>query len=289
MIPAANDAGLVLEGGGMRGLYTAGVLEYFAERNLVFPYQIGVSAGACMAASYLSRQRGRNRKVNIDFAGDPRYLSWRRFLRRRRELFGMDFIFEEIPRNLVPFDFQAFDESDAEFVVGTTDVETGRPAYYSKRGGDLDGSLLTLLRASSSLPFFAPIVEYQGRKLMDGGISDPIPVRKAEADGYARNVLILTRNPGYKKSRNRLRWLLERKFGTYPAFVETMLRRHELYNDTVAYAEEQERKGLAFLIRPQLPLAVGRTEQNKQKLESLYRQGYEDARQAYPRLAEWLS
>jgi predicted patatin/cPLA2 family phospholipase len=287
--PAAGGTGLVLEGGGMRGLYTAGVLEYFAERNLEFPYQIGVSAGACMAASYISRQKGRNRKVNIDYAGDPRYLSWWRFLRHRKELFGMDFIFEEIPRYLVPFDFQGFEQADTEFVIGTTDVETGRPVYYSKRKGELGDHLLTLLRASSSLPFFAPIIEFEGRKLMDGGIADPIPIRRAETDGYSRNVLILTRNPGYIKGKNRMRWLLERKFGSYPAFVETMLHRHEIYNETVAYAEERERKGDAFLIRPALPLTVGRTEQNKRKLEALYRQGYEDARQAFPRLLEWLA
>lgn len=272
----------------MRGIYTAGVLDYFAERELYFPYQIGVSAGACMAVSYISRQRGRNRKVNIDFAGDPRYLSWRKFIRERRELFGMHFIFEEIPRKLVPFDFQAFREALSEFVVGTTDVETGSPVYYSKRGGDLDDGLLTLLRASSSLPFFAPIVEYGGRKLMDGGIADPIPIRKAERDGCSRTVLILTRNSGYVKGKNRMRWLLNQKFGRYPDFVEAMMRRHEIYNETVAYAEQQEANGAAFLIRPSRPMTVGRTEQNKRKLEQLYAQGYEDARLYYPQLMEWL-
>jgi predicted patatin/cPLA2 family phospholipase len=283
---AGGSIGLVLEGGGMRGLYTAGVLDFFAERGLYFPYQIGVSAGACMAVSYLSRQSGRNKTVNIDFAGDPRYLSWRKFLRHRRELFGMDFIFGEIPHSLVPFDFQAFEEVREEFVVGTTDVETGGPVYYSKSDTDFD--MLTLLRASSSLPFFAPIVEYKGRKLMDGGISDPIPIRRAEKDGYHRTVLILTRHKGYVKSRNRLRWLLEKKFGVYPKFVEVMLRRHEIYNETVAYVEEQERSGAAFVIRPSYPVTVGRVEQNKAKLELLYGQGYEDAKMMYPNLLQWL-
>lgn len=270
----------------MRGLYTAGVLDLFAERDLYFPYQIGVSAGACMAVSYLSRQRGRNKIVNIDFAGDPRYLSWRKFLRHRRELFGMDFIFEEIPMFLVPFDFQAFEESREEFVVAATDVETGEPAYFYKNRPGFEA--LTLLRASSSLPFFAPIVEFQGKKLMDGGISDPIPIRKAEADGCSRTVLILTRNQGYVKSRNRLRWLLQRKFGAFPKFVEVMLNRHDIYNKTVAYAEEKERSGEAFIIRPREPIAVGRVEQNKAKLEQLYKQGYEDAKAIYPKLAPWL-
>ncbi|MDB4868838.1 MAG: patatin family protein [Cohnella sp.] len=278
--------GLVLEGGGMRGIYTAGVLEYFAEQELYFSYQIGVSAGACMAASYLSRQRGRNKTVNIDFAGDSRYLSWRNFL-VKRELFGMDFIFGEIPTSLVPFDFQTFHEATEEFVVGTTNIATGKPLYFSKSEEDLD--LLTVLRASSSLPFFAPIVEYAGLKLMDGGISDPIPIRKAEEDGYRRTVLILTRNQGYVKSPSRLRWLLRRGYGQYPDFIERMLRRHEVYNQTVSYIEQQEKNGFAFVIRPSLPIMVGRVEQNPKKLEQLYQQGYEDAKRRYSALLNWIN
>lgn len=279
--------GLVLEGGGMRGIYTAGVLDCLAERNLYLPYQIGVSAGACMAVSYLSRQIGRNRTVNIDFAGDARYLSWKKFLRERRELFGMDFIFGEIPKTLVPFDFRAFREAPEELAVGTTDCETGEPVYYYKNGEE-EFDVLTLLRASSSLPFFAPIVEYRGRKLMDGGIADPIPIRRAERDGCRRNVLILTRNEGYVKKPSRLKWLLRRRFAEYPAFIGTMLRRHEIYNESLAYAEEQARQGLAFLIRPTRPIQVGRVEQKKDKLEQLYREGYEDVLEMYPKLVEWI-
>jgi predicted patatin/cPLA2 family phospholipase len=281
-----EPTGLILEGGGMRGIYTAGVLEYFAEQDLYFPYQIGVSAGACMAVSYLSRQRGRNKKVNIDFAGDTRYLSWRKFL-VKRELFGMDFIFGEIPNTLVPFDFNAFQGAEEELVVGATDIETGQTLYFSKNKQDPD--MLTVLRASSSLPFFAPIVEYEGRKLMDGGISDPIPIRQAEKDGYRRNVLIMTRNEGYVKSPNRMRWLLRKGYGRYPEFIEVMLRRHEIYNETVAYAQRQEKEGFAFIIRPSLPLKVGRVEQNKAKLEQLYQQGYEDAKRVFPNLLNWLN
>ena len=287
MQSSENTVGLVLEGGGMRGLYTAGVLEYFTENNLYFPYQIGVSAGACMAASYLSRQRGRNRAVNIAFAGDERYLSWRKFLRQRRELFGMDFIFDEIPNSLVPFDYEAFDAAAEQFVIGTTDVETGKAVYYSK--GDPDFDVLTLLRASSSLPFFAPIVSYEGRKLMDGGIADPIPIKRAEQDGCSRNVLILTRNEGYVKTRSRMRWLMERKFGAFPAFVETIMNRHRIYNETVAYMEQQANNGAAFIIRPSRPVTVSRVEQKRHKLEQLYQQGYEDAQAIYPELMRWFS
>ena len=208
------------------------------------------------------------------------------FIRHRRELFGMDFIFREIPLELVPFDFQTFNDVPDLLVIGTTDVETAEAVYYAKGQPGFD--LLTVLRASSSLPLLAPIVEFDGRKLMDGGISDPIPIRKAERDGYARNVLILTRNEGYVKSRSRMRWLLKRKFGEYPAFVDLLLNRHQLYNDTVAYIEKRAADGAAFIVRPSQPLTVGRLEQNRTKLEALYKQGYDDAAAIYPELIEWL-
>src|SRR5690625_116326 len=152
------NAGLVLEGGGMRGLYTAGVLEYFLEQNLYFPYNIGVSAGACMAASYLSRQKGRNKKVNLGYIDDKRYISFSNFI-KNREVFGMDFIFDEIPNRLVPFDMSTFLKNSEEFVIVTTDCETGEPVYYDKTNHGHD--LVLLLRASSSLPFIASSVKYK--------------------------------------------------------------------------------------------------------------------------------
>ncbi|WP_127587299.1 patatin-like phospholipase family protein [Paenibacillus koleovorans] len=276
--------GLVLEGGGMRGVYTAGVLERFAEENVYFPYLTGVSAGACMAASYLSRQRNRNRVVNIDYVSDPRYLSWTNYW-RSRQLFGMDFIFDEIPNRLVPFDFETFAAAEEQFVVGTTDCRTGRPVYFEKHEQGFDG--LQVMRASSSLPFIAPIVSYQGMELLDGGISDPIPVRRAESDGYARNVVILTRNLGYRKKPNAFSWLVRRAYRHYPELVRTMLRRHEVYNDTMEYIERAAANGSMFVIRPEVPLAVGRMERNRDKLEALYRQGYEDAGRLLPAMREW--
>lgn len=278
-----DSVGLILEGGGMRGVYTAGVLDYFNERNLYFPYTIGVSAGACMGASYLSGQIGRNRKVNVGFVTDPRYISWGNLL-KKRQLFGMDFIFDEIPNQLVPFDYEAFFGRKEEYVIGTTDCETGETVYYKKEPGY---DLLNILRASSSLPFIAPIVEIGGRKLLDGGLSDPIPLRKAESDGFGRNVLILTRNDDYRKTPNRTPWLLRRAYRAYPKLVETMLHRHKVYNETLDYIAEQENKGNVFVIRPQETLTVGRTERDPAKLDALYVQGYEDAKRLYPALMEW--
>ncbi|RAP74708.1 patatin family protein [Paenibacillus montanisoli] len=280
-----ESIGLVLEGGGMRGVYTAGVLDYFTEQNLYLPYTVGVSAGACMAASYLSRQLGRNRVVNVNWVSDPRYISWKNYW-RKRELFGMDFIFDEIPNALVPFDYEAFEASKEQFVIGTTDCDTGETIFYNRFEEGFD--LLTVLRASSSLPFIAPIVQYGGRNLLDGGISDPIPLRKAESDGHKRNVIVLTRDAGYRKSRNRFSLLIRRAYRNYPEFVNVMLRRHTIYNETLAYIDEQERNGNLFVIRPQLPLTVGRMERDSAKLDALYLQGYEDAKRLMPELQTWM-
>ncbi|QHW31826.1 patatin family protein [Paenibacillus rhizovicinus] len=279
-----ESIGLVLEGGGMRAVYTAGVLEYFLEQGVYFPYMIGVSAGACVATSYLARQKGRNKIVNVDMITDKRYISWSNYF-RKGQMFGMDFIFDEIPNKLVPFDFKAFAASREEFVAATTDVVTGETIFYRKSDPDFD--VLTVLRASSSLPFIAPIVNYDGRQLLDGGISDPIPLQQAEKDGFARNVVVLTRDVGYRKSPNRFAWFVRRIYAKFPAFVKIMLRRHQVYNDQAAYIRKQEERGNAFVIRPQQPLEVGRMEKNSAKLDALYLQGYEDAKRLMPSLKAW--
>lgn len=199
-----SETGLVLEGGGMRGVYTAGVLEYFLEQDLSFPYVIGVSAGACNAASYLSKQKGRNRIVNVDYVTDPRYISWRNFF-KSRQFFGMDFIFDEIPNKLVPYHFEEFYKNQSEFVIGTTDCHTGKPVYFNRK--DYGKDVLKVLKASSSLPFISPEVDFNKRVLLDGGISDPIPIKKAQQDGYKKNIVILTRNRAIPKSHlNLLLW-----------------------------------------------------------------------------------
>ncbi|MFC4809806.1 patatin-like phospholipase family protein [Paenibacillus sp. GCM10023250] len=276
--------GLVLEGGGMRAMYTAGVLEYFLEQDVYFPYTVGVSAGACVATSYLSRQKGRNKIVNVDMVTDKRYISWGNYF-RMGQMFGMDFIFDEIPNRLVPFDFAAFAASREEFVAATTDVATGETIFYRKSDPDFD--VLTVLRASSSLPFIAPIVDFGGRQLLDGGISDPIPLKQAEKDGMTRNVVVLTRDDGYRKSPNRFAWIVRRVYRKFPEFVKVMLRRHQIYNGQTAYIREQEAQGNVFVIRPQRPLEVGRMEKNAAKLDALYWQGYEDAKRLLPSLRAW--
>lgn len=188
--------GLVLEGGGMRGLYTAGVLDGLTDAHWLPDYVVGVSAGADNAASYLSGQRGRNFRINTDYLKDKRYLSVHNFL-RTKSLFGMDFIFHEIPNKLDPFDYKAFASCPCAFEVGVTEVETGKTAFLGRE--PMEKGDFSALRASSSIPVFSPIVEIDGKKYLDGGTSDPIPVRRALEWGCDRVVVVLTRERGYRK------------------------------------------------------------------------------------------
>lgn len=270
-----NDTGLILEGGGMRGLYTAGVLEYFAQHDIHFPYIIGVSAGACMAASFLSEQEGRNRTVSIDYVNDKRYLSFSNFI-RKGELFGMDFIFDEIPNTLVPLDVNKIISSKEEFVIVTTNCETGEPMYFYKEDYDAQ-TLGKLLRASSSIPFFADAVEHDGKYMLDGGIVDPIPIIKAESDGFFKNVVILTKPRGYYKKENRMSTIINYK--KYPKVDERMKIRYKHYNDRLDYIFEQERKGNVVVLAPSADPGVGRTTRNTEKLEKLYALGFNDAKE----------
>lgn len=272
-----NDTGLVLEGGGMRGLYTAGVLEYFAQHDIHFPYIIGVSAGACMAASYLSEQQGRNRSVSIDFVNDKRYLSFSNFI-RKGELFGMDFIFDEIPNNIVPLDVKKIINGPDEFVVVTTNCETGEPMYFYKEDYD-EKTLGKLLRASSSIPFFADAVEHEGGYMLDGGIVDPLPIIKAESDGYVKNVVVLTKPKGYYKKQSRMSTMINYK--KYPKVDERMKVRYKHYNERLDYIFEQEKTGNIIVIAPSEDSGVGRTTRNKEKLENLYELGYKDAAEKF--------
>jgi predicted patatin/cPLA2 family phospholipase len=253
------------------------------EKDLYFPYVIGVSAGACMAASYLSRQKGRNRKVNIEFVKDPRYLSYRNYW-KKKQLFDMDFVFDEIPNRLVPYDYETFLKRTEQFVVVTTDCMTGEPIYYHM---DEHGeSMLQLIRASSSLPFVAPTVAYQGKFLLDGGIIDPIPIKKAQQDGFHKNVVILTKPVGYKKKASRFSSLF--KYKQYPIISEKLQSRYQLYNDTLNYIEKEKEQGTTFLIQPSKPLSVSRIEKNQQRLIELYELGWQDAKNNYEKLLAFL-
>ncbi len=276
-----SKIGLVLEGGGMRGLYTGGVLDALMDRQLWADYVIGVSAGACNGVSYVSGQRGRNRRINTEYVGDGRYVGVGNFL-RTGSMFGMDFIFGEIPEKLDPFDYAAFHASPCAFVAGVTDAQTGEPVYFGKE--DMQGDC-TVLRASSSIPCFAPAVTYKGKEYLDGGTSDPIPVRKALEDGCDRVVVVLTRERGFVKKPEQGRAVYRRVFRHQPGMIRALDRRHEIYNETLAFLREKEADGTALVIAPRDSLGIGRFEKERKKLEQAYQTGYEDTQ----RLADDLT
>lgn len=280
-----ESVGLILEGGGMRGLYTCGVLEFFMEKELCFNYIIGVSAGACNAASYISRQLGRNKKVNIDFCKDWRYMSFRNFL-LEKSFIGMNFIFDEIPNRLVKFDFETFSKASCRFLIGVTDCKTGNPVYLNKE--DVEEGFYAL-RASSSLPVISPIVNFKGYELLDGGISDSIPIVKSINDGNKKNIIILTRDKKYRKSPVKFSKLIKLKYRKYPLLVEAIMNRHIKYNKALDLVEQLEKEGKALVIRSSTELKVGRLERDSKKLSELFQRGYEDAKNSYNRILNFIS
>lgn len=267
-------SGLVLEGGGMRGVYTGGVLEKLLEEELFVDYIIGVSAGACNASSYVSRQTGRNHKVTIGYVQHPDYISVKNLL-LKRELFGMDLIFNEIPNQLVPFNYSNFHNATEEFVVGATDCMTGEAIYFEKR--DHAENFLTIIRASSSIPLMARPVEYQGCLLMDGGLADPLPIRKALEDGVTKPIIVLTKNKGYRKKRNSFARLMPAFYRQFPGISKSLENWASRYNETLEMIEAMEAEGKALVIQPSGQLKATGMERDTRKLAELYNQGHQDA------------
>ena len=278
---------LILEGGGLRGNYTAGVLRLLVEHGIYFSYVIGVSMGACNGSNYVSRQAERNRIVNTRFVGDPRFMSYRRLL-RAGELFGMDFIFDTLPNDLVPFDFQAFRASPQRFIVTATDCETGHAVYYDKdRLNDAD--LLAVLKAGCSLPFLQKPVRFDGRVLMDGGVADAVPLEKSLADGNTRHVLVLTQPAGYRKTTRRLAALIRLRYPRYKGLGRAFMTRSRRYNRTLDRIAGMEAAAAVFVIRPSVPLQAKRTENDVRKLEAIYARGYRDAAERLEKLKDYLA
>lgn len=265
--------GLVLEGGGMRGLYTIGVLDYFMDHGIKADYVIGVSAGACNGASFVSGQKGRSYRINTQYLKDKRYISLRNYI-KTKSLFGMDFLFDTIPNRLDPYDYAGMFASECQFVVGVTNVCTGKPVYFTKNDMDHHAAVL---RASSSIPVFSPIVDYQGGQYLDGGTSDPIPVKKALEDGCERVIVVLTRHWGYIKPKSMHRLLYRSVFRKYPQMVRLLEQRHEIYNYTLAYLDALKKQGKALVIAPSEPIEISRFETDIKKLDALYAMGQMDA------------
>lgn len=266
-------AGLVLEGGGMRGLYTAGVLDVFMEHGIDFDHAVGVSAGAAFGVNIKSRQIGRAIRYNKRFCADPRYAGLKTLV-RTGDLYSIDFAYRTVPLELDPFDTDELQRNPMRFTAVCTDIETGEPIYHDIERGDEED--LDWIRASASVPMLARPVELGGRKLLDGGIADSIPVAWMMAQGYDRNVIVLTQPAGFVKEPNGLMPLLRLTLRRYPKLVELLANRHERYNAQLEEVARLERDGKAFVIRPsesvKAPIAV----KDPEILERIYQVGRRD-------------
>ncbi len=279
-------AGLVLEGGGMKGIYTAGVLDLFMDKGLEFSTVYGVSAGACHMCSFLSGQRGRAHDVSIDYLDMKRYCGVESLL-ASGDIFNVSMCYHTIPDYLYPFDNETFMKYEGKAYSVVTNVETGQPEYLRLRDMKAD---IDKLRASASLPLVARTVKIDGKLYLDGGISDSIPIRKAVLDGNRKNVVIMTKEVGFRRKpvdSSQLA-LIKVRYAKYPKVAELMENRHIAYNECLDYIDSLERKGQIFVIRPQKPSRVGRIERDKRKMEALYRQGYEEAQERYDALVRYL-
>lgn len=284
-----TKVGLVVEGGGMRGAYTAGVLEAFFDYQVTFPYMIGVSAGANTLCSFLSGQKGRNERLYTEWITDKRFINIRNIF-REGAYFGMDFLFNELPNKLDPFDFETFKEANTIFKVGVTHCTTGETRFFEPlKAATLDEADL-ILRASSSLPVIAKPVLIDGEYYLDGGISDAIPIKQSTTDGNTHHVIILTRNADYRKTYSKSLHRMSRLYlKKYPHIVKCIASRYKYYNDTLDHIAKLEAQGLAFVLRPQAPLSVGRYEKDPDKLKLLYQQGYKETTNQLAALRTWLN
>ena len=266
-----ENTALVLEGGGMRGMFSAGVFEAFLQHELTFPYITAVSAGACNILSYMSHQPMRTRKIIENYVGTKPYFSFNNYL-RTGSLFGWDFIFDTLPKKLLPFDYETYANYPGELHVGTTDIKTGEAVWhYNKRAEIAFQSVI----ASASLPFLAPIVNIDNRPLLDGAIVSPIPIDKAIEAGYEKFVVVLTRNEGYRKKGSVPKLLLKAWYSQYPKLWEAMQNRPNLYNEQLERIEQMERDGKVIIIRPKKPLEIARLSIKPDKLLELHDHGVE--------------
>ena len=269
----------------MRGMFTAGVMDVLMEAGIEFDGAIGVSAGAAFGCNYKSRQIGRVLRYNTKYCMDKRYSGFGVLL-REGNIYSTKFCYEEVPLKYDVFDFDAYSRNPMEFYVVCTDIETGEPVYHRYDGAGDHG--FDWIRASASMPLVSQIVEIEGQKFLDGGISDSIPVRYFESVGYDRSVAVLTQPEGYVKKKNSLLPLIKLKYKKYPALIETMANRHNVYNETLSYIEEKEKEGSLLVIRPSCALEISKVEKDPEKLKAIYEIGRKDAMERLEEIRAFL-
>ena len=279
-------ATLVLEGGAARGVFTAGLLDYLMEQEVYFDTVIGVSAGACNGVGYVAKQIGRAKKCMIHEDGSFSYMNLRKFL-KSKSLMDMDMIFDTFPNKIFPFDYEGYFQSDMKCIMVATNCTTGKAEYLEEKCDKQ--RLMKVCRGSSSMPLVSPIVNIDGVPYLDGGLSDSIPVKKALDMGAEKVVVVLTRNPGYKKKpiSKGILSVYNRAYKKYPELIKTMRRRAKQYNDRVKYIEELEREKKIFVIRPQVE-TVSRMESDPIKLSAFYQHGYDRMESQYDNMMKYL-
>ena len=278
--------GLILEGGAMRGIFTAGVMDVLMENGVEFDGAIGVSAGAAFGVNYKSRQIGRVLRYNTRFVRDKRYCGFRVLL-KTGNIYSTDFCYGEVPLVHDIFDFDSFEKNAMEFYVVATDVDSGKAVYHKYEGREDHG--FDWIRASASMPLVSQMVEIDGQKLLDGGISDSIPVEFFESIGYTKNLVVLTQAKGFQKKKNKAMSFIKLKYRRYPGLCEALAKRHLKYNETLKYIEEKEKSGELFVIRPEYELPVSRVEKDPKKLKKAYEIGRETAEKNLPDIIRYFS
>ena len=270
-----NNTGLVLEGGGLRGVFTCGVLDCFMDHGIRFPFTVGVSAGAYNGLSYMSGQRGRARSSNIDMMEKHHYVGFK-YLITQGCIMDYKLLFEDFPEKIIPYNYDAYFSNPDRFVMVTTNCMTGEAEYFEEKSSS--ERVMSIVRASSSLPFVSKIAYVDGVPMLDGGIVDSIPVQYALDQGYEKLVVILTRNKGYRKKEGKMR-IAKAFYRKYPELQKALSVRNIRYNQTMDLIEKLEAEGRITVIRPIRPIEVGRIEKDTTKLAALYQEGYEVAEQ----------
>ena len=276
--------GLVLEGGGMRALFTAGVLDAFLEKSVCIDTMVSVSAGALFGVNYVSQQKGRAVRYNIKFAGDKRYMSLRNWFKTGNVL-DKKFAYYDLPMKLDVFDEKKFSESNINFYIVLTNIETGKAEYILIK--DVFDQM-EYLRATSALPFASKIIKIDGKKYLDGGITDPVPIDYCKKMGCDKLIVVLTRPKG-KYKEDKLNWLFKIVYKKYPKLVERLVNMENDYKKTLKKIIELEDKGEIFVIRPDEVLDIGRLETNKEKIKEIYNKGLENGRKEIEKLEKYLN
>lgn len=281
------DVNLILEGGAMRGQFTAGVLDYFMDNGLWCKNVVGTSAGALNGYNYVAGELGRTCYLNTKYCGDPRYLSMRNFALTGSAI-RRDFMFDEIPNRLEPFNFDAFRNSPMQLTTVASNLETGEADYHVMKDAHDDRDLL-YLQASASMPLVSKIIEVDGKKLLDGGPCDSVPLLHCILNGVGdKHIVVLTQDATYIKSPNKTMPLVHRVYSDYPLFAERMEHRHFEYNRTYRWVRKLHNEGKVFTIQPPEPVTISNMEKDPEKLLALYEQGYAEAARQWSALQAYL-